>query len=124
KNVVFLMTMNTVDKSTEEVDDALLGRIAAVEFPPRPEDLNQMLTTNGVPPTVRERLGQLFAEILRVYPLGHGYFADLNGNVDNSQVIRYYKTRVRPVLINFFGELKRQELAKVDNLVDEMFGKA
>jgi hypothetical protein len=65
----------------------------------------------------------LFAEILRVYPLGHGYFADLKGNVDNTQVIRYYKTRVRPVLANFFGELKRQELAKVDNLVDEMFGK-
>jgi hypothetical protein len=123
KNVVFLMTMNTVDKSTEDIDDALLGRIAAVEFPPRPEDLNQMLTANGVPPTVRERLGELFAEILRVYPLGHGYFADLKGNVDNAQVIRYYKTRVRPVLANFFGELKRQELAKVDNLVDEMFGK-
>jgi 5-methylcytosine-specific restriction protein B len=124
KNVVFFMTMNTVDKSTEDVDDALLGRVAAVEFPPRPEDLNQMLTANGVPSTVRERLGLLFAEILKVYPLGHGYFAALKGEVDNGQVIRYYKTRVRPVLVNFFGDLKRQDLAKVDNLVDEMFGKA
>jgi 5-methylcytosine-specific restriction protein B len=124
KNVVFLMTMNTVDKSTEDVDDALLGRVAAVEFPPRPEDLNQMLTTNGVPAGVRDRLAELFAEILRVYPLGHGYFADLKGDANNTQVIRYYKTRVRPVLVNFFGDLKRQDLAKVDNLVDEMFGKA
>jgi hypothetical protein len=123
KNVVFLMTMNTVDKSTEEVDDALLGRVAAVEFPPRPEDLTEMLTANGVPPAVRERLGQFFAEVLRVYPLGHGYFAYLKGNVDNTQVVRYYKTRVRPVLVNFFGELKRQELAKIDNLMDELFGK-
>ena len=124
KNVVFLMTMNTVDKSTEELDDALFGRVAAVEFPPRPEDLNQMLTANGVPTGIREPVGQLFAEILRVYPLGHGYFADLKGNIDNKQVIQYYKTRVRPVLANFFGELKRQELAKVDNLVDDIFGKA
>lgn len=124
ENVVFVMTMNTVDKSTEDVDDALLGRIAAVEFPPRPEDLNQMLIENGVAPGVREKLGQLFAEILKVYPLGHGYFAALKGDVNNSQVVRYYKTRVRPVLANFFGDLKRQDLAKVDNFVDEMFGKA
>jgi 5-methylcytosine-specific restriction protein B len=124
ENVIFLMTMNTVDKSTEDVDDALLGRIAAVEFPPRAEDLNQMLIDNGVPPEVRERLGQLFAEILKIYPLGHGYFVGLKGEVSNTEVIRYYKTRVRPVLANFFGDLKRQELAKIDNFVDEMFGKA
>jgi hypothetical protein len=44
--------------------------------------------------------------------------------VNNAKVVNYYKARVRPVLGNFFGELKRQELAKIDNLVDEMFGKA
>lgn len=124
QNVVFMMTMNTVDKSTEDVDDALLGRVAAVEFPPRAEDLSLMLTANGVPANVREQLGQLFAEILKVYPLGHGYFAGLKGEVNNGQIIGYYKTRVRPVLVNFFGELKRQDLAKIDNLVDEMFGRA
>lgn len=124
ENVVFLMTMNTIDKSTEDVDDALLGRVAAVEFPPRPEDLNQMLIDNGVLPKVREKLGELFTEILKVYPLGHGYFAGLKGEVSNAKVVSYYKTRVRPVLGNFLGDLKRQELAKIDNFVDEMFGKA
>lgn len=123
ENVVFMMTMNTVDKSTEDVDDALLGRMAAVEFPPRAEDLNQMLTANGVSAGVRSQLAELYAEILRVYSLGHGYFSDLKGSVNNRQVIEYYKTRVRPVLFNFLGDLKRQELAKIDNLVDEMFGK-
>lgn len=123
ENVVFLMTMNTVDKSTEDVDDALLGRIAAVEFPPRAEDLSLMLTANGIPVNIREQLGQLFAEILKAYPLGHGYFSGLKGEVNNRQIIGYYKTRVRPVLANFFGALKRQDLAKIDNLVDEMFGR-
>jgi 5-methylcytosine-specific restriction protein B len=122
ENTVFLMTMNTVDKSTEDVDDALLGRVAAVEFPPRAEELGLMLTANGVPANVRERLGELFAEILKVYALGHGYFAGLKDAVDNRQVLRYYKTRVRPVLANFFGDLKREDLFKIDNLVDEMFG--
>lgn len=124
KDVVFFMTMNTIDKSTEDVDDALMGRVAAVELPPRPEDLSQMLTANEVPESTRERLAQLFAEIQNVYPLGHGYFAGLSGTVNGANVIRYYKARVRPVLLNFLGDLKRQELAKVDNLIDEMFGKA
>lgn len=120
-DVVFFMTMNTIDKSTEDVDDALLGRVAAVEFPPRPEDLNQMMASHGIPQSTRENIAQIFSEIQTVYPLGHGYFSGLSGNVDNSHVIRYYKARVRPVLINFLGELKRQELSKIDNLIDEMF---
>lgn len=121
EDVVFFMTMNTIDKSTEDIDDALLGRIAAVEFPPRPENLSQMLTSNGVPEAVQEKITQLFAEILNIYPLGHGYFAGLSGAIDNNHVIRYYKARVRPVLFNFLGELKQQELARIDNLVDELF---
>ena len=88
ENVTFLMTMNTIDKSTEDLDDALLGRVAAVEFPPRPEDLNEMLTNNGVPELVREQLGLLFAEVLKVYPLGHGYFAGIKGQVNNTDIIR------------------------------------
>ncbi len=124
KDIVFLMTMNTIDKSTEDIDDALLGRVAAVEFPARPEDLSQMLTANGLASKARDSLGQLFTEILNVYPLGHGYFANLKGTADSKQIVRYYKTRIRPVLFNFLGELKRQELAKIDNLVDEMFGKS
>jgi hypothetical protein len=122
-DVVFLMTMNTIDKSTEDVDDALMGRVSAVELPPRPEDLNQMLENNKVPERVRSRLSQLFAEILSVYPLGHGYFAGLSGDATDIHVIRYYKARVRPVLLNFLGELKRQELSKIDNLMDEMFAR-
>lgn len=122
-DVVFIMTMNTVDKSTEDVDDALMGRVAAVEFPPRPEDLNSMLSANAVPEEIRQKLSQLFAEILTVYPLGHGYFADLRGVVKDSQIIRHYKARVRPVLLNFLGELKQNDLAKIDNVVDGMFAK-
>ncbi len=123
-DVVFFMTMNTGDKTTEDVDDALMGRLAAVHFLPRPEDLNSMLSANDVPAIFRQKLSQLFAEILAVYPLGHGYFADLRGVVTESQVIRHYKAHVRPVLLNFLGELKQHDLNKIDNIVDEMFGQA
>lgn len=124
EDVVFLMSMNTVDKSTEDIDDALMGRVAAVEFPARPEDLNEMLIANGVPIDVREQLTQLYVEILNIYPLGHGYFAGLKGIVNNNEVIRYYKARVRPVLLNFLGRLKTNELALIDNTVDGMFGRS
>jgi len=122
KDVVFLMTMNTVDKSTEEVDDAFWGRVAAVEFPPRAEDLNEMLLTNGVPEATRRKLGELFAEIQRIYPLGHGYFAGLVGSPDNADIIRYYKARIRPVLANHLGVLRSEDLTKIDNIVTEFFG--
>jgi 5-methylcytosine-specific restriction protein B len=123
EEVIFFLTMNTIDKSTEEVDDALLGRVAAVEFPSRQEDLVTMLTAQNVPPEAREKLAQLLDAISAVYPLGHGYFAGLSGAIDNRAIVRYYKARVRPVLRNFFGELKTSELAKIDNIVDEMFAK-
>jgi len=121
--IVFLMTMNTVDKSTEEVDDALIGRVTAIEFSPRPEDLNAMLSANQVSEQVRQKLAQLFGEILSVYPLGHGYFAGLSGTANSNGIVTYYKARIRPVLVNFLGEIGRQDLAKIDNLVDELFGK-
>jgi len=123
-DVLFLLSMNTIDKSTEDIDDALLGRVAAVLFLPRPEDLHAMLDANGVPAEPREKLAQLFAAILDIYPLGHGYFAGLRGSIGNREIISYYKARIRPVLYNFLGELKQQEITKIDNIVDEMFGRA
>ena len=122
-DIVFVLTMNTVDKSTEDVDDALMGRVAAVEFPPQAPALLGMLIESGVPDAFQGPLCELYSDILATYPLGHGYFADLGPDTDAAAVIRYYKTRVRPVLVNFLGDLKRQELQRVDNVVDELFGR-
>jgi 5-methylcytosine-specific restriction protein B len=119
KDVLFLMTMNTIDKSTEEVDDALLGRFACVDFPARVEDASAMMAANGVTASVIEKICKLFALIQDAYPLGHGYFAQVNNQTD---VLLYYKTRVRPVLSNHLRYHKPQELANIDNLVDELFG--
>ncbi|WP_331346543.1 AAA family ATPase [Cellvibrio sp. UBA7661] len=122
EDVVFFMTMNNIDKSTEEIDDALMGRVAAVEVSPRSEDLAEMLTANNVPAEIGRKVGELFVEILSVYPLGHGYYSNLQGAITSNDVIRHYKTRVRPVLANFIGNLNLNELAKIDNIVDELFG--
>ena len=124
EDVVFILTMNNVDKSTEEVDDALMGRVAAIEFPARSEALTEMLANNRVPESLRGKLGQLYSQILETYRLGHGYFAGIGQETDEDAVIQHYKTRVRPVLVNFLGELKRHDIERIDNIVDELFGQA
>lgn len=121
EDVVFIMTMNTIDKSTEEVDDALIGRLAAIEVPPRTEDLVSMLETNGVGEAMRIKISELFAEIQNVYPLGHGYFSGIAEKHTIQDVLRHYKTRVRPVIKNFVGELNASQLDTLDNIADNLF---
>jgi 5-methylcytosine-specific restriction protein B len=121
EEVVFFMTMNTVDKSTEEIDDALLGRLSAVEVPPSVEILADMLAVQGVDTENRDRLSQVFAAIQDVYPLGHGYYAGLTAESSPADIRLHYKTRIRPVLSNFLGELRYDELAPIDNLMDDLF---
>nr|WP_314625427.1 AAA family ATPase [uncultured Janthinobacterium sp.] len=118
EDVVFFMTMNTIDKSTEEVDDALLGRFYCVEFPPRVEDLAEMLRDKGIEEAEKQKLCSLFGQIQDAYPLGHGYFAQYTNHTDP---ILFYKTKIRPVLLNHLQHHKPQDLSNIDNLVDELF---
>ena len=121
EDVVFILTMNNVDKSTEDVDDALMGRVAAIEFPARPEALTAMLAANGIPEALLRGLCELYSQILETYPLGHGYFAGIGPDANEAAVIQHYKTRVRPVLVNHLGVLKGAEIQRIDNIVDELF---
>jgi 5-methylcytosine-specific restriction enzyme B len=116
---IIICTMNTLDRSTEEIDDALFGRMDAVEFPPRIESLHQILEENGVTGELSERLRQLFATIQDYYPLGHAYFAPLRSD---DSVIDFYMTRIRPVLQKHMKNYRDQDLATIDNKVDQLFG--
>lgn len=117
-DVTFFFTMNTIDTSTEDVDDALVGRMASVFFPPRIEDLNEMLSSVGVVSDTRENIKTLFNMILQSYPLGHGYFAGVTSKTD---FLRYYVSRIRPVLSNHFDAFEPEILSQIDNTVDSLF---
>jgi len=119
EDVLFLMTMNTIDRSTEDIDDALLGRFAAIEFSPRVEDLTVMLRNLEIPEEKARKIRALYAEILDVYPLGHGYFSQVKETTD---LITYYITKIRPVLVNHLAGLRSNDLSQVDNLVNTLFG--
>jgi 5-methylcytosine-specific restriction protein B len=113
---IFVLTMNTLDNSTEEVDDALLGRVASVEFPPRVEDLREMLVQKQLPENSVDAIGEFFAGVQEKYPLGHGYFARL-GKDHNLQA--YYLACIRPVLQKHF-RYRPTELTEIDLLAEEL----
>lgn len=118
EDTLVICTMNTLDRSTEEVDDALFGRMAAVEFPPRVEDLQNILETNSISPEVAQKLRELFSTIQRSYPLGHGYFA---GYKQNTLPVEYYMTRIRPVLQKHLQNYRDDELKSIDEKVNLLF---
>ena len=118
EDVTFFFTMNTIDTSTEDVDDALVGRMASVFFPPRIEDLNEMLSSAGIESATKENIKSLFNVILQSYPLGHGYFAGVSSSTN---FIRYYVSRIRPVLSNHFDAFEPEILSQIDNTVDSFF---
>lgn len=118
KDTLFLFTMNTIDASTEDIDDALVGRMASVAFPPRIEDLNSILVAKGIPEEDKENIKSVFNMILANYPLGHGYFANYKKDADFKI---YYLSRIRPVLCNHFESFKPEVIAQIDNFVDSLF---
>jgi len=117
-DVTLYMTMNTIDKSTEEIDDALLGRLPHVDFAPRVEDLFGMLSAQRLEPRIIDTLCGLFSLIQKYYPLGHGYFADLK---PAQHPIPYYVARVRPVLANHLAYSQPEALTHIDDYVDAGF---
>jgi hypothetical protein len=53
--------------------------------------------------------------------LGHGYFAELK---PTGNVIDYYRARVRPVLQSHLKGYRDQDLANIDEKVDQLFNTA
>ncbi|CAB5114051.1 5-methylcytosine-specific restriction enzyme B [Burkholderia cenocepacia] len=119
RETVFVFTMNTLDNSTEEVDDALLGRVASVEFPPRVEDLRDMLFEKEIPERDVDSIVEFFAGVQEKYPLGHGYFARLKRGDDYRA---YYLAFIRPVLQKHFRH-RGAELTELDLLAEELLSK-
>ena len=117
-DVTLYFTMNNIDRSTEDIDDALLGRVDSVEFPPRVEALAQILESKQIDQTVAAAIRRFFTTLQDLYPLGHGYFASLDKDTDFRL---FYSTRIRPVLVNHFASFDPSIVAQVDNEVDELF---
>jgi 5-methylcytosine-specific restriction protein B len=115
---ILIATMNTLDKSTEELDDALLARFAGIEYPPRVEDIISIFQSNRIPEDISTKLRELYSTIQQYYPLGHGYFAEFKPEMSP---IDYYRARIRPVLQSHLKNYRDQDLANIDEKVDQLF---
>ena len=121
EETVLIATMNNVDKSTEDLDDALLGRMACIEFRPDAKMLMTLLTSRNVKSALVEPLIEAFIAVNVIYPLGHAYFAGLSETSTERDVLRLYSTRIRPVLVLSLGEFHRDEIVQLDNEFDQLF---
>lgn len=119
EDTLFIATMNTIDKSTEDVDDGLLGRFGTIEYPPRIEDLIDIINQNQLAEPISVKLRELFTTISPYYPLGHGYFVHFQ---KTSNPIDVYKTRIRPVLQSHLKGYRDEDLHTIDEKVDQLFG--
>ncbi|MEO7509316.1 MAG: AAA family ATPase [Pyrinomonadaceae bacterium] len=77
-NLVFIATMNPMDKGVDDVDAAFERRFAKLAFNPSSEMLNDMLTDNGLEENLRRRVVEFFSHLTRnknsLTHIGHAYF--------------------------------------------------
>jgi 5-methylcytosine-specific restriction protein B len=107
-NLTILATYNPVDRSAIDIDDALLRRLRIIDFPPDPDQLDEMLTRNGLPPHVITQLRRVFTDCQSAFPedfaslmpFGHGVFADVAKEEDLSPLWhqRIQRMLYRPLL--------------------------
>lgn len=117
EETIIICTMNPLDRSTENVDDALFGRMDAIEFPPRVEELAEMLEERGVHEPDKWR--ELFAFLQGYHPIGQGYFAPLSADTHS---LDFYRVRLRPVLQKHLEGYRDADLRAIDEKVDQLFG--
>lgn len=88
--LTILATYNPVDRSAIDIDDALLRRLRIIDFPPDTQQLDEMLTRNGLPAHVIALLRRVFTDCQSAFaddfsalmPFGHGIFADVRTEED------------------------------------------
>ena len=90
KNLTIIATLNPVDRSAIDIDDALLRRLRIIDIPPATNMLEEMLGRNGVETQVIDRLKGLFDACRSAFPndyealmpFGHGVFAEVRKEED------------------------------------------
>lgn len=90
KNLTIVATYNPVDRSAIDIDDALLRRLRIIDMSPDLGQLQEMLTTNGLPLPVIQQLKRVFEACIAKHPqdydvmmpFGHGIFAEVKSEAD------------------------------------------
>jgi len=112
-NLYIIGTMNTLDKSTIDIDFALMRRFRFIEIKPDSNILRKMLEENRVKPELIEKIVKAFEKIQEFFPLGHAYFK----NVKSKQDLRYlWDHQLSFLLKEYFTDLRKDIYEKVKQI--------
>lgn len=109
-NLYIIGTMNTIDKSTVDLDFALMRRFKFFEVNPDPNVLRKMLVENGVEEELIERIINVFKQIQEYYPLGHAYFKDVKSKQDLKLL---WNHQLSFLLKEYFTDLQKETYEKI-----------
>ncbi len=109
-NLYIIGTMNTLDKSTVDIDFALMRRFKFFEVAPDTEVLRKILKENGVENDLIEKIVDVFEKIQEFYPLGHAYFKDVNSKQDLKLL---WEHQLSFLLKEYFTDLKKDVYEKI-----------
>lgn len=112
-NLYMLGTMNTLDKSTVDMDFAFMRRFKFFEVPPSSRTLRELLENNSVEKKLVEKVSTVFDKIQSIYPLGHAYFKDVKSKNDLKLL---WKHQLDFLLKEYFGEIKKEDYEKVKEI--------
>ena len=102
-NLFFVCTMNLHDRGVDEVDTAFERRFAKIEMNPDAAMLMRLLTSNGVPDELQERVKRFFEHLQKASAeeahLGHAYFRTVR---DEASLRRLWNNQLRFVVEKAF----------------------
>jgi len=109
-NLYIIGTMNTLDKSTVDIDFALMRRFKFFEVGPDTEVLKKILKENRVDSDLIEKIVDVFEKIQEFYPLGHAYFKDVKSKQDLKLL---WEHQLSFLLKEYFTDLKKDVFEKI-----------
>jgi hypothetical protein len=118
EDLLLIATANDVDRSTLQLDFALLSRFATVRFPVRYDIAYQTLQTRpGWSAATAERfvLAMHQVEALSGYAVGHASLFHFGPPAD---VLLWYHSNLRPAVALYLTEFRKDDLAKVDQVFE------
>ena len=112
-NLYILGTMNNLDKSTVDIDFALMRKFKFFEIGPDTKVLRKILKENGVDSELIEKIVDVFEKIQEFYPLGHAYFKDVKSKQDRKLLWKY---QLSFLLKEYFTDLKKEAYEKIKKI--------
>lgn len=112
-NIYVIATMNDIDRSTLELDFALLRRFDVLRLDPSLKALRKLLP-EGTSDDVRDATLSLLSGLQDTYPVGHVYLKDVQSMEDLRDV---YIKKIRPTLVTFLGRRNQDKLDSADALL-------